>query len=123
MVPERGLADEELVEENAEGPPVDGLAVTLVTDHFGGEVFWSATEGVGLAIVDLLSETKVNKLEVAIGVEQDVLRFEIAVGDALNVVQVFKDQRDFGDVEAGGGFVEPACTAEEGKDFAARTIL
>lgn len=40
-----GEAGEHLVEEDAEGPPVDHFAVALAVEEFGGEVFGGAAEG------------------------------------------------------------------------------
>ena len=36
-------AHQELVEDDAHGPPVDGLPVALYEDDFWGDVLWSAT--------------------------------------------------------------------------------
>jgi len=43
LVPERGLADEKFVYENAEGPPVDGSAMASISDDFRGQVFGCTT--------------------------------------------------------------------------------
>ena len=44
-------ADEELVEDDAHGPPVDGLAVPLSDDHLGGDVLGGAEH---LLVLELL---------------------------------------------------------------------
>jgi hypothetical protein len=47
VVPEGGLADEELVDQDAEGPPVDGGAVAGVADDLGREVFGRSAQSIG----------------------------------------------------------------------------
>ena len=47
-VPERRLPDQELVQQDAQRPPVDGGAVARVVDDLGREVLGRAAEGVGL---------------------------------------------------------------------------
>jgi hypothetical protein len=42
LVPEGWLADEEFVDEDAKGPPVDRGAVSGVADDFRSEVFGCA---------------------------------------------------------------------------------
>ena len=49
LVPEGRLADEEFVDQDAEGPPVDGRAVARVADDLRREVLGRAAEGVGFA--------------------------------------------------------------------------
>ena len=50
---ERRKADEHLVEEDAERPPVDFLAVADSHDHFRRQVLGRAAKGLGLGAVDL----------------------------------------------------------------------
>lgn len=40
---EGDAAHQELVEDDAHGPPVHGLPIALDEDDFGGNVLWSAT--------------------------------------------------------------------------------
>lgn len=115
LVPEGGLADEEFVDEDAERPPVDGEAVAGVLDDLGGEVFRGAAEGEGepgfVGVADLFGEAEVDEADVAVGVEEDVFGFEVAVGDAEGVVEVFDGEGYFGGVEFGGWFVESSCSS------------
>jgi hypothetical protein len=68
---------EHLVEEDAECPPVDGLSVAFVEEHFGGEVLGGPTERVGAALADL-GEAEVGELEVAGVVDEEVFGLEVA---------------------------------------------
>jgi len=78
--------DEHFVDEYAECPVVDSLVVSLGEDDFGREVLGRAAEGVGLVHNDF-GESEVYQHAVSLGVDEDVLRFEIAVADVA-VVQV-----------------------------------
>ena len=63
-----------LVGQNAQGPPVDGLAVALVEQHLRGKVFWSATEGVS-ACLTVFGKSEICQFQVSFLIDQDVLRF------------------------------------------------
>jgi hypothetical protein len=60
---------------------------------------------------------------VALGVDENVLRLQVAIRDAQLLVKVFEDENDFGSVEAGGGFVEASRAAEVAEDFAAGAVV
>jgi hypothetical protein len=137
------LADQHLVHKDAERPPVDRHPVALVADHFRGEVLGRAAEGVGDASAvavwadlaalaglaprwggwEAFGESEVDELEVSIGVEEDVFRFEIAVGDVDVVVEVRYYQRDFGGVELNGRKGKPSGATEVGEYFAAGGVF
>lgn len=51
---EGGESVEEFVEEDPEGPDVDGVVVLLLEDHLGGHVLVGATEGLPFGL-DVLS--------------------------------------------------------------------
>ena len=42
----------------------------------------------------------------AVGINEYILRLQVTVRDTFFVVQKFKDETDFGRVEASGGFLE-----------------
>ena len=56
-------------------------------------------------------------LEVAVGVEQQVLRLQVPVDD-LTLVQVLEGGTDVGCVEASGGLVELVALAKDGEELA-----
>ena len=58
-----------LVEENAKGPVVDGLAVALLEDDLGREILGRAAERPA-AVLDVLGEAEVGQLERAVLVKQ-----------------------------------------------------
>ena len=69
------LADEHLVDEDAERPPVGADVVALVGDDLGREVLGRAAEG-PRAVLDVLGEAKVTNLDETLGVENQVLRLQ-----------------------------------------------
>ena len=84
---ERRLTDEELVEDDAQGPQVDGVVVRLFLDELrrhvqrrsfdAGEHHGVAGHGPG--------EPKVAELDDASAADEDVLRLHVAVDDAVGV--------------------------------------
>ena len=71
----RGVAYEHLIDQNAEGPPVDALAVALVADGLGREVLGRAAQR-PRAVLDLLRKAKVDdllmrKVEEWVGVREE----------------------------------------------------
>lgn len=123
LVQERRLAEQELVQQDAERPPVDGHAVARVADDLGRQVLRGAAEGVGLALAEPLREAEVHQLQVAGRVEEDVLGLQVTVGDALRFVQELEDQHDLGGVEARGRFGEAPRAPQVREDLAAGTVV
>lgn len=87
-----------LVDQHTQGPPVDWLAVALVLQDLGGQVFGCSTEGKG-SIFYGLSKSKICKFEISIWSDENVLRFEVTVDDVLGV-EVLEDEDDVAGVEA-----------------------
>lgn len=123
LVPERGLADEEFVDENAKCPPIYCCAMTSVPDHFGRQVFRSTAKSVRFAVPYLLCKAKVYQLQVTLRIDEDVLRLEISVCDALPLVQKLQHQHNLRGIELGRGFVEASGATQIGKDLASRTVI
>mmetsp|Transcript_14195 Transcript_14195/g.36791 ORF Transcript_14195/g.36791 Transcript_14195/m.36791 type:complete len:261 (-) Transcript_14195:1694-2476(-) len=69
---ERRVPRDELKDEHAKGPPVGGTIVPLVLDDLGREVVGRAAEGVRLRLHNL-GKAKVHDLDVAVGIEEQVL--------------------------------------------------
>ena len=61
--------------------------MTRIPDNLGCQILWSTTEGIRLAVIHFLRKAKVDKLEVALGVDEDVLGLEVAVRHSLGLVQ------------------------------------
>ena len=97
IVVKRVDSGDHLVREDTEGPPIDGLSVAFIEEHFGGEILGSSAEGVsaGLAV---LGEAEVRQLEVAFGVDEDVFRLQVTV-DNVQRVQVLKHECHLSRVE------------------------
>lgn len=101
-------ADEHLVSgdsglhENAERPPVGLFAVSFLRDDLRRHILRCADDGVrfGVGAGEFLGDTEVSELEVAVGVEQDVFGFEVAVDD-VHLVEVLEREEDLGSVELG----------------------
>ena len=118
LIPKWRLANQHFVDKDAKRPPIHRGAVARIADDLWGKVFRSATKCVcytstmrvftfrqGLTFGwvrgrrQILGESKVDELQVPISVQQDVLRFEVSVGNVLYVVEVRQDQGDFCSVE------------------------
>lgn len=80
------------VDEYAQGPPVNRLAVALVLQDLRSEVFGGATEGES-AVLDDFGETEVRQLEVPVYADQDVLRLQVAV-DYVAGMQMLENRND-----------------------------
>ena len=72
---------------------------------------------------DLLCETKINKLEVAIRIDEHILGFHVTIRNALVLMEEFEDQHHFRDIEPGGIFTETGCSSEISEDLATRAIV
>mmetsp|Transcript_21007 Transcript_21007/g.63140 ORF Transcript_21007/g.63140 Transcript_21007/m.63140 type:complete len:390 (-) Transcript_21007:239-1408(-) len=118
-------AGQQLVQEHAEGPPIDGEAVAAARDHLGRGVLRRAAQRPGAVRRrgEVRGEPKVDELEVALGVEDEVLRLEVAVHDAALVVQVAEHVGDARGVEAGVVLVEAPEHVDQRKELAAEGRL
>lgn len=86
-------AGEEDIEDDAAGPEVClGAVVPASAENLRGHVRWSSALGVEKSVVVALfwecGEAEVGDLEVAIVIEEEVLRLEVAVGDAAAVAEL-----------------------------------
>ena len=75
LVVEGRYADDHLVDEHAERPPVQRVVVAAANDHLGRDVLWRAAETVGHAPVFELvnfSKAEVREQYVAVQSEQDI---------------------------------------------------
>mmetsp|Transcript_68989 Transcript_68989/g.206908 ORF Transcript_68989/g.206908 Transcript_68989/m.206908 type:complete len:287 (+) Transcript_68989:592-1452(+) len=91
-----------LVYEHAQSPPVDRARVPLVSHHLRREELARAAKGERVAVGQDLRQPKIDNLEIALGVKQQILRLEVAMGN-LQLVQVAQRGRDARGVEGGGG--------------------
>jgi hypothetical protein len=82
------VADEELVAQNAERPNVHCFVVGLALNHLGGEVVERATEGVALGGRGVDGPAEVGDLDLALAIDEEVLRLDVTVDDVLLVAVV-----------------------------------
>ena len=61
----------QLVDEAAETPPVDCLAVSLLLDDFGSHVLWGSTEGefVLIPLYVIFGEAEISQLDVSLSID------------------------------------------------------
>lgn len=74
-------AREHLIQQCAERPPVDSLAIAFFEKHFRGDVFRCAAEGIralGRLSDAALAQAKVSDLHIAQVVQQHILRLQVA---------------------------------------------
>ena len=78
LVVERGHAGDKLKDEDTERPPVGSTVVALLQDDLRCEVLWCAAKRVCLAAWGhFLGKAKISDLEVALGVDQQVLWLQV----------------------------------------------
>lgn len=88
VIHEWSMAGVHLINQDTEGPPVNWLGVAFVEEDFGGDVLGCATDGVG-ALLDFFGKSIVNKLEIAIICDHDVLWLQVTIHYVL-AVQILK---------------------------------
>ena len=79
---ERVHASEHLVEDEAEGVPIDRVAVLFVTDDLRGQILRRTTERLGAAVSILKArfrETEVSKADMPLIIDQNILRLQVTI--------------------------------------------
>jgi hypothetical protein len=56
-------------------------------------------------------------------VDQDVFRLQVPICDSLSLMEIFKNERNLGCIEARCGLVESTSSAQIAKYFAARAVV
>ena len=111
-----------LEDQDAERPKIHHLGVAvLVQEDLGGQVLGRAAEGVGRVVLGQvrLGETEVAEGDMAVGIQQDILRFEISIDDVV-LMQVLQRQDQLGDVEFGPMLVEVTVLLEVPEELPTR---
>ena len=101
VVIERVNASDHLVSQDAQGPPVDRLAMALVEEHLGCQVLGRPTQSVSARLA-VLGEAEVGQLQVALLINQDVLGLQVAV-DYVQRVQILEHKSNLCGVEPKSG--------------------
>lgn len=117
-------ASEHREEDDAAGPDVDLRAeVPLTFNHFGRRVARTAARCLELhALFVRVGETEVDQLQVLLVVEQQILRFQVAMHDA-QLVQVLNRALDLLEVLAGFLLRELLLLDDVVEEFAPRHVL
>lgn len=76
-----------------------------------------------LTIFHLLRKSEIHELEMSFGVDQDVLGLQVAVCNALPLVQKLQYEDNFGSVELGCRLVETSGSSKVAEDLAAGAII
>ena len=99
LVPERRHSDQHLVQQDADGPPVDTEVVSRLIQHFWRHVFGSTADcGRQFVILKHFSQAEINQLDIAVLIEQDIFQFEVSVSDS-SLVQVPEAKNDLSGIE------------------------
>lgn len=96
---ERRITGGHLVHQNAQGPPIHGLVVPFAQNDLGREVLRGAAEG-PRATLHPFGEPEVGDLQVALAVDQQVLRLQVPVNE-VQIVQIFEREHDLSRVKPG----------------------
>lgn len=75
------------------------------------------------ASFQLFRKAEIDQLQMPLGINEDILGFQISICDAFLVMEEFEDQADLSGVEACGRFFESAMPSEVGKDLASGAII
>lgn len=98
---ERSPSREELEEEDAKGPEVHCATVSLGKNHLRREIERAAAERVGLAADGHnLRRPEIHQLQIALAIEDQVLRLQVSQNHVL-VVQHLEDAQHIREVEGG----------------------
>jgi len=68
------------VDQHSQCPPIDGFVVAFTQDDFRCEVLWRSTQSPCPAF-DSFCKTKVRHLNITLLVDEEVLRFEVAIDE------------------------------------------
>lgn len=109
------------VDENTEGPPVNGLSVTLVQQHLRSKILGSTTECVGTSFA-VFGKTEIGKLQVAFIIDENVLWLEITVDDVLRV-KVLEHECNLGAIKHSMLSVKLSFSSQIGKQLTASNVL
>ena len=122
-VHEGRLARQHLVHEDTQGPPVHRLGVSPTLENLRSQVLWGPAHGVAHSACAArrpghgLSEPEVSEDCVTLGVEEDVLRLEVSVGD-VEAVEIREAADNLRGVELDSGWRESVVHPHEGEQLA-----
>lgn len=114
-------SSDHFINNDPERPPVNRLTMALILQNFWRQILRRATKGKS-SVLNNFSKTKISELNVAIGGNEYILRFEISVDDIF-AMEVLEDEDELRGVE--GGFVgfEHAFFSEVGEELPAGNVF
>ena len=118
-VVEWGNSNQHLINQDAQCPPIKGSIMSWPNNHLWRQVLRRPTERVWLFCFWFynLGQTKVSKHDVAILIEQDILRLQVSVEDVW-LVQVAKSQCNLSSIELSLLFTESLFFWQVFEEFA-----
>ena len=97
FVVERGCSDEHFIDENANSIPIDGLAVSMRHDNFGGKIIRCSAEGPSL-FRNNLGKSKISQSDMSILGKKNIFRLQVSVNN-VPFMKIFDGQNDFGSIK------------------------
>lgn len=79
--------------------------------------------GGGRTCFDLLCETEIHQLYMALGIDEEILGLHVSVRNALDIVQEFQYQDNLCGIEPSSVQVESACVSQISEDFSSRAVV
>ena len=95
--------------------------MALILQNFGRQILRRATKGKS-SVLNNFSKTKISELNVAIGGNEYILRFEISVDDIF-AMEVLEDEDELRGVERGFVGFENAFFSEVGEELPTRNVF
>lgn len=102
VVFKREAATNHGVKNDTSAPHIGGFCVGVSLDHFGSGVRGGSAGAshVGASFCEFAAEAEVDESDASVAAEEDVLGFEVAMGNEFFVVEVVKSANEFGEVSA-----------------------
>jgi hypothetical protein len=112
----------QLVKQGPKGVVIDAKRVASAQDHLRGHVLGRPAVGEGLASrIYLLGKAEVDDLAVTVGINQDILRFQVSVNDRFGV-QVLNAVKDLQEVKLSHFLAHHLHLLEQVEELSAWTI-
>lgn len=124
-VEEGRAANELLIDQNTECPPINciSVAIVLAVEHFWSHVLSGAAEGMGYFLwFNFLRDSEVSDGNVAVLVDNNVLHLQVPVDD-VHRMQMSNCQSNLSSITLDSVFLEPFFSLKVSKQFTASVEL
>mmetsp|Transcript_15770 Transcript_15770/g.44916 ORF Transcript_15770/g.44916 Transcript_15770/m.44916 type:complete len:318 (-) Transcript_15770:75-1028(-) len=121
LVDEWRVPDDHLVYQDPKRPPIHGLPMALVQQDLGSDVLRGTAQGVRTVLHDL-GEPEVCQFHIAVDVDEDVLRLQVAIDD-VQFVAILEDRSDLRRIEHGHIVLEARFLPQVREELAANDVL